>query len=155
MSNNKTNKNYAVKIIKEDNITSLEFTLKEFELIYQNKHRNIINIYGICIRCTNKNSFILYVLMDLALYDWEDEISRRRKELEFYTEKELIIILKQLISPLMFLQSEKNISHRDIKLENILIFENNIFKLCDFGEAKQKAEKNARNLVADKNQRRI
>ena len=147
MSNNKTNKNYAVKIIKEDNITSLEFTLKEFELIYQNKHRNIINIYGICIRCTNKNSFILYVLMDLALYDWEDEISRRRKELEFYTEKELIIILKQLISPLLFLQSEKNISHRDIKLENILIFENNIFKLCDFGEAKQKAEKNVRKTL--------
>ena len=147
MSNNKTNKRYAVKIIKENNITSLEYTLREFELIYQNKHKNIINIYGICIRCSNKNSYILYVLMDLALYDWEDEISRRKKDLLFYTEKELIIILKQLIAPLLFLQNDKNISHRDIKLENILIFENNIFKLCDFGEAKQKAENNDRKTL--------
>ena len=35
----------------------------------------------------------------------------------------------------------------NIKIENILIFENNIFKLCDFGEAKQKAEGNDRKTL--------
>ena len=29
------------------------------------------------------------------------------------------------------------IAHRDIKPQNVLIFENNIFKLADFGEAKE------------------
>ena len=85
--------------------------------------------------------------MDLGLHDWDDEISQREKKSKFYTERELIIILKQLISALLFLQKEKNISHRDIKLENILLFENNIFKLCDFGEAKQKVERNVRKTL--------
>ena len=55
LTDNKTNKNYAVKIIKEEEITSLEYFIKEFEIIYQNKHKNIINIYGICVRCAHKH----------------------------------------------------------------------------------------------------
>ena len=147
ISSNKTNKKYAVKIINEKSITSLEYIIKEFELVYQNRHKHIINLYGICIRCIHKDLFTLYVLMDLGLHDWDDEISQREKKSKFYTERELIIILKQLISALLFLQKEKNISHRDIKLENILLFENNIFKLCDFGEAKQKVERNVRKTL--------
>ena len=147
ITSNKTNKNYAVKIIKEEAIPFLEQDIKEFELISQNKHRNIVNVYGICVRCIHTNLFMLYVLMDVALNDWEEEISNRIKEKNYYTENELIIILKQLISALLYLQKEKSISHRDIKLENILIFKDNVFKLCDFGEAKQKLERNVRNTL--------
>ena len=35
-----------------------------------------------------------------------------------------------------FLQKQ-NISHRDIKPQNILVFKNNVYKVADFGEAKQ------------------
>ena len=147
LTSNLTNKNYAVKIIKEEAITSLEYIIKEFEIIYQNKHKHIVNIYGICIRCVHKNLYTLYILMELALHDWDEEIDKRRKESRYYSEKELIVILKQLISVLFYLQKEKNISHRDIKLENILLFPNNIFKLCDFGEAKQKVERNVRKTL--------
>ena len=42
---------------------------------------------------------------------------------------------------------EQHINHRDIKLENILIFKNNIFTLYDFRETKQKAESNVRKTV--------
>ena len=84
--------------------------------------------------------------MDLAECDWEQEIEKRKNSQRYYTESELISIIKQLISPLTFLQ-RRNIAHRDIKLENILLFpkdkkiyKNNekIYKICDFGEAKQK-----------------
>ena len=83
--------------------------------------------------------------MDLADKDWEVEINERQKNKKDYKEKELISILKQLSSALYFLQKEKNIAHRDIKPENVLIFKNKenkningdlLYKLCDFGEAK-------------------
>ena len=147
IENNRTDKKYALKKIITDNINSLESIIKEFQIIYQNKHKHIINIYGICVKCIHQNSYILYVLMDLALYDWEVEIIERQKINKFYTEKELIIILKQLVSALLYLQKEKSISHRDIKCENVLIFNNFIYKLCDFGEAKSKVERNVRKTL--------
>ena len=44
--------------------------------------------------------------------------------------------IKQLSSVLSFLQ-KNNICHRDIKPQNILVFKNDVYKLADFGEAKQ------------------
>ena len=34
------------------------------------------------------------------------------------------------------MQKEKQIAHRDVKPENVIVFKNNIYKLGDFGEAK-------------------
>ena len=73
--------------------------------------------------------------MELALSDWNDEIKRRFKEKKYYTENEIIDIIKQIIKPLIYLENE-GIAHRDIKPQNILIFENNIYKITDFGEMK-------------------
>ena len=85
--------------------------------------------------------------MDLAERDWEVEIIKRFKEKRYYTEEELIKILKQLASALVYLQ-KKEIAHRDIKPENILLFfesEKKVtFKICDFGEAKEKIKVNSR-----------
>ena len=80
---------------------------------------------------------MLYVIMELATSDWEKEIIKRRKNKNYYEEKELIKILYNLIKTFSELQ-KINISHRDIKPQNILYFkENNKFKLSDFGEAKE------------------
>jgi serine/threonine protein kinase len=73
--------------------------------------------------------------MELGLSDWNEEIKRRAKKKNYYTEKEIIDILKQLTDALLYLEIQ-GIAHRDIKPQNILIFENNVFKLTDFGEAK-------------------
>ena len=37
----------------------------------------------------------------------------------------------------LYMKEQLNLAHRDIKPQNVLIFENNIFKLADFGEAKE------------------
>ena len=98
------------------------FSMKKIVLSYNNK--------------LDKTTYVVYVLMEVGLTDWEKEIkSYSDKHIE-YTESELINIIKQLTSVLAFLQ-RKNISHRDIKPQNILVFKNNIYKIADFGEAKQ------------------
>ena len=134
--NKKTKMKYAMKKIIANNLTSLETYQKEFEIVHQNSHPNILDVLGICIRCFDQTTYALYVLMDLALYDWDFEIEERKKIKKHYTEKELISILKQISSALVFLQKEKNIAHRDVKPENILVFNNGVYKLGDFGEAK-------------------
>ena len=134
--NKSTEKKYAIKKILSRSIEKLEQLLIGFEISNSNPHENIINVLGIYIKCLEKTKFVLYVLMDLADSDWDIEIKKRAEDYNYYTEKELIEILKQISSALIYLQKERKIAHRDIKPENILIFENNIYKLCDFGEAK-------------------
>jgi len=140
-TNNKTKIKYALKKIVTSDINNLEKYQKEFEIVHQSTHPNILDIHGICFRCFDQTTFIIYVLMDLALYDWEEEIyNRKKRNNNYYTEKQLISILKQLSSALLFLQKDKSISHRDIKPENILVFKNDIYKLSDFGEAENGAK---------------
>ncbi len=146
---NKSKRKYAMKKILANSMNSLESFQKEFEIAHHNPHPAILDIKGICVKCFDSTTFILYVLMDLAEKDWEVEINDRQKYKNYYREKELISILKQLSGALYFLQKEKNIAHRDIKPENVLIFKNksqsrfgygeSFYKLCDFGEAKDYA----------------
>ena len=85
-------------------------------------------------------------LMDMAEKDWEVEINERSKTKKYYKEKELILMIKQIVNALYFLQKEKNVAHRDIKPENILLFKNNICKIADFGEAKKSKRNRFRTL---------
>ena len=145
--NLKTKKKYAMKKIITNNLLSLKFLKSEFEITYENIHPHILNIYGINLKCFDSNTFSLCVLMDLAETDWDLSINERYKTHKNYTEQELISILKQLTSALIYLQKEKKIAHRDIKPENVLIFKNNIYKLADFGEAKAAKANNKINTL--------
>lgn len=147
--NKKSYIKYAMKKIIANNLLSLETFQREFEIVHQNSHPNILDILGICIRCLDQTTYVLYVLMDLALHDWDFEIEQRQKKKNYYTEKELISILKQISSALFYLQRVKRIAHRDVKPENILVFNDGIYKLGDFGEAKinQLRRNNARSTI--------
>ena len=75
--------------------------------------------------------------MEIAKNDWDKEIKRRLQKRKKYTEEELINIIRELTDALLFMQKELKISHRDIKPQNILVFEDGVYKLADFGEAKE------------------
>ena len=144
--NNDTKIKYAMKKIIANNINSLEFYQKEFEIVHENRHPNILDIHGVCMRCLDTTTYVLYVLMDIAERDWEVEINERAKIKKYYSEKELISMLKQLVNALCYLQKEKNVAHRDIKPENILLFKNNVCKIADFGEAKKSKDNKFKTL---------
>ena len=150
--NKKTKKTYAMKELVCQDINSFENNIKSLEINYQNKHKNILDIYGIYVVISDEKLYFLYVLMALGEGDWETEVSKRVETKKYYSEKELVYILKELTSALAFLQ-RKNVAHRDIKLENTILFKNEdkknnefdkIYKICDFGEAKQRINYNTK-----------
>ena len=122
---------YAMKKI----IVTSEKDIKKIEKEYQ-IDLNLVKIYGFSSKKLDPTTYVIYVLMELAITDWENEILKRQKTKKYYTEKELMTILSSLINTFADLQKQ-NISHRDIKPQNILIFKDNKYKLADFGEAKE------------------
>ena len=130
-------KQYALKKIISNKLKQIgEFT-KEFELVHLCEHENIMKIYGYCIRILDPTTFALYILMELAERDWDKEIKKKLLQRKNYSEKELISILYQLTSALLYIQDKFHLSHRDIKPQNVLVFPGGKYKLADFGEAKE------------------
>ena len=133
----KNKKNYAMKEMSfstEDNIFYLKERVK-FILDFNKKCdcNGLIKIFGDC-SLKKGTKYYYYEIMELADRDWEQEIKIRKEKSNYYTEKELFDIMKQLIKTLSLLQ-QHHITHRDIKLQNILLI-NNKFKICDFGESR-------------------
>ena len=133
----KNNKRYAMKIIKLNNYQEFNLCESKIKLIqnfYNNtKYDGIVRIYA-DLSYKAVDSYIYYIIMELAEIDWDKEIYSRYRYHDYYSEKELINILNQLITTCALLQ-KNHISHRDIKAQNILV-KNKKYKLSDFGEAK-------------------
>jgi NIMA (never in mitosis gene a)-related kinase len=133
----KNNKRYAMKEMifqSSDNIIYLKERLKNI-VDFQKKSKcdGIIKTYGDC-SVKKSEQYFYYEIMELAERDWEKEINIRKKGFDYYSEKELINIMAQLVKTLSQLQ-KNHITHRDIKLQNILIIKNK-YKICDFGESR-------------------
>ena len=128
-------------LTSENDIKKIE---KEYQILIDlnlqiNKEKpilNLVKIYGYTSKQLDPTTYVMYVLMELAIADWEKEILYRQKTKKYYTEKELMAILSTLINTFAELQ-KRNISHRDIKPQNILLFKDHKYKLADFGEAKE------------------
>jgi hypothetical protein len=127
---------YSMKKILLSEELDVKSVIDEYNMCYNLNHPNIIKILGIYSNKLDKTTFVVYVLMEVGISDWEKEIKSYKTKKTVYKEQDLIHILKQLISSLSFLQ-KNNISHRDIKPQNILIFKNKVYKLTDFGEARK------------------
>jgi len=135
VENNKTLEQFALKKIVCRDYNELIKHKNELELIFSVKHENILSLYGLQFKYLDETTSAIYVLMELAQNDWNKEIKRRMIAKKYYKEYEIVEILKQIIKGFLFLQ-DKDISHRDIKPQNILLFPNNVYKIADFGEAK-------------------
>jgi hypothetical protein len=134
---NKNNKNYAMKEMHfstEDNIIYLKERVKFIiELVKKTKCDGLIKIFG-DYSAKKENEYYYYEIMELADNDWEQEIKIRSQKKKYYSEKELFNIMTNLIKTLSLLQ-KNHITHRDIKLQNILLV-NNKYKIGDFGESR-------------------
>lgn len=140
------NKMFALKKLICHDKEELKLTKREYNIMECNYHSNIVKIEGMSEKELDQTTLALYILLELADNDWEGEVTKRYKQQKFYSEIELVSILYQISSCLSFLQ-EKKISHRDIKPQNILVFHGSIYKVADFGEAKQNTTLRQKNTV--------
>ena len=147
----KYHRHFALKKIIAYSLKEVEIIKAEYNILYslQNLEIDLIGIYGIETKKLDRTTYAINVLMELALCDWEKEIKKRSALKHYYTEKELVIILKKLVKTFSRLQ-KANVSHRDIKPQNILVCEggdNLNLKIADFGEAKKMINKSDNNTI--------
>ena len=139
---NQNNKKYAIKIMNTQNKDNILYIQEKINIINdfveETKCDGLIKIYGDSY-VKKRDQYYYYVIMELAERDWENEINIRKRNNLFYSEAELLNIMSQLIKTLSLLQ-KNHITHRDIKLQNILLL-NNKYKICDFGEARKLVQK--------------
>lgn len=107
----------AISTLKLDKSTSFLSFQKEINLIKDLNHPNIIQVLG-KEKTTNNIYIILEYVNGGNLFDY---LSQTLKTTSYpFSEVHVQKIIRQLISGLEYLH-QKNIIHRDIKLENILI----------------------------------
>ena len=140
----KNDKTYAMKIINIKHFEDIEDTQKKLKIIKdfckETNSQGIIKTFGNLYIKIGKEQYTYYILMELAQTDWEQEINDRNKKKLYYSQSELFDIIKQLVTCYALLQ-KNNISHRDVKPQNVLISDG-LYKLCDFGEARNISGKN-------------
>ena len=131
---------FALKKLIACSLQEMQILEHEYQILFElnssEEKIDLVTIFKIETKQLDPTTFVMYVLMELSNTDWEKEILNRQKTFNFYTENQLLSIMSSLIRTFAFLQ-KKNISHRDIKPQNILVFNDNKYKLADFGEAKE------------------
>ena len=136
---------FALKKIIISDEQELRDNQEEYKLTWKLTHSNpdlkIAKKLAVQIKKLDKYNLVMYILMEAANCDWERELLNRQKANAFYSEMELLNILKSLVYTFSVLQ-KKGISHRDVKPQNILCFGQQGYKLTDFGEAKKKSQQN-------------
>jgi male germ cell-associated kinase len=126
----------AVKCFK-DNFASVKQCMKEPEvkIMTKIKHRNLVPLKKVIYE-DNK----LYLIMEL----WEKNLAQmfeeRRKSGQKFTEKEIKTYMRDIIEGVKVLH-DHGYMHRDVKPENILISQDNVLKLTDFGTIKKLSDR--------------
>lgn len=125
------NMKVAIKVIENVIIQvrkSKEQLLNEMSILRSFRHPNIIRLIE-TMRSTSK----FYIVMEYAeggdLFNYLREHGR-------FSEKNTRFFFRQILQAVEFCHS-RGLTHRDIKLENVVLCTNNVVKLIDFGFSKE------------------
>ncbi|HZK61721.1 MAG TPA: Stk1 family PASTA domain-containing Ser/Thr kinase, partial [Anaerovoracaceae bacterium] len=124
------NRFVAIKILKPDftkDLKIIESFRKESQAAASLSHPNIVNVYDV-----GREGNIYYIVMELIEGRVLSDIIKEDGSMDY---RRAIEIGKQMASALS-LAHKNHIIHRDVKPHNILITEDGVAKITDFGIAK-------------------
>ncbi|CAK64627.1 unnamed protein product (macronuclear) [Paramecium tetraurelia] len=124
-----THKLYAAKCMKKENPAVINDIKREIQIWSMLQHKNVAKFYEV-YESTNK----IYVVME--------KLNKLRND---YDHEEIKLIMKAILEGVNYIHS-KNIIHRDLKIDNILIDDENQVKIIDFGLACQFINVESRNI---------
>jgi cell division cycle 2-like protein len=105
-------------------------SLREIKILMQCKHKNIVDVKEIVV---GKGLNDIFIVMEYCEHDLKSLMSEMKSP---FTISEVKCLMIQLLSAVEYLH-ENWIIHRDIKTSNLLLTNSGIFKLADFGLARE------------------
>ena len=145
VSHKKTKAQYAIKAIDKRNKTNIEekpYFRRELEVMYKIHHPNVVKLFG-----HFEDDKFCYFLMEYIgkgnVYNLITKDIKKRLSTQMVAS-----VIKDVISAVFFLHNmDPPIIHRDIKPENVLLTDNMIAKLTDFGWSNYIEEDEVRKTV--------
>eukprot|EP00826_Nyctotherus_ovalis_P065623 TRINITY_DN9650_c0_g1_i11.p1 TRINITY_DN9650_c0_g1~~TRINITY_DN9650_c0_g1_i11.p1 ORF type:complete len:435 (-),score=153.94 TRINITY_DN9650_c0_g1_i11:95-1399(-) len=117
------------------NLTNCKRILREARLMRQFDHPSVIRLYDVFPNGAEEKFTCVYFILELADANLREAI----KSTLYFTESQVKRLFYNLIAGLKYLKSA-GVLHRDIKPDNILLYENCDMKICDFGLSRIEAE---------------
>nr|KYP60406.1 putative serine/threonine-protein kinase At1g54610 family [Cajanus cajan] len=138
-----TGKMFALKKVRFDNLQpeSIRFMAREITILRRLDHPNIMKLEGII---TSRMSTSIYLVFEYMEHDLAGLVSR--PDIVF-SESQIKCYMRQLLSGLEHCHM-RGIMHRDIKVSNILLNNEGVLKIGDFGLANTISTNNKHHLTS-------
>ena len=120
---------FAIKEMKiqNANTSTLKSFIREYEIMNSLDHPNILKTYGLHISSTT-------IPPSIVLEYCPNHLGEAIKQ-SFLSNEDLVLYIYQIAEGMKFIHSH-NVIHRDLKPSNILISDDGLIKICDFGISK-------------------
>ena len=129
-----TGEKFAMKIyekLKLNDNSKKKCVYREIEILKRIDHKNVAKLYGVIN--TDKKILLLQELVNgISLREYYNNEIRNQKGISEHKAKIFKKIFRQIFDAMNYIH-KRNIAHRDIKLENILMTKNYEIKIIDFG----------------------
>ena len=127
-----TGQKYGIKIIKTENIGSvndIHSIFVEAEILKSLKHQNIVKVH----KCLTMKNMEVVIIME---YLEGGDLLKYVNNMQYLDEATALTFIRQIVKGIFYCH-KNNLTHRDLKLENILLVnsEEKRIKIIDFGIA--------------------
>ena len=132
------NKEFIIKkfscgmLKEEDNQKFFKKFINEIQALFDLHHQNIVSIYDFSIDEKSENG--IYIMEYIDGVNIEEYLKNNKDK--------IVEIFKQVINAFCYLES-KQLCHRDIRINNVMVNKSGEVKLIDFGFVKDISESNS------------